>query len=348
MCRRSRDNAPARNAFFQTKLAAQDATSNSAVWGQRARSVPSVPASAGPPGLASPGTFTSATVDSGCRCVSRCALHWSGEIPAGPEPGRCRHQRTAGCTMLLCRTIWFVVSAFADRRRYSARRNGAARREKQGRCSAGKFGGQAFGFRGARAAGRNRSSSGAGDARSEESKNLRACGRNRNRRSCGCCKRDRDASRAAIFLPHEAEVRSFAGRVPLNDKAAWSNVQGAEHERDSSACFYLSQRRARGCLRFASSFSHMAVCMAAGETFSGYPNYTSGHWSARSCASGVARSIRRDSSASGCSWHRLGCNFDRRCNNGRGFCTTRRAFLATEPERKRRSTRLAEGIGDKY
>jgi len=341
MCRRSRDT-PARNAIPQTKLAAQDAASNSAVWRQCARSIPSVSASAGPPGLASPRSFTGAAVDSGSGWVSRCALHWNGEIPAGAEPGRSGHQRTAGSAMLLCRTIWFFVSAFADRRRYSARGNGAARREKPGRRSAGKFGGQAFGFCRARAAGWNRSSTGAGDARSQESKNLRACGRNRNHRNSGCGQRDRDASSAAIFLPHEAEVRSFARRVPLNDKAAWNNAQSAEHERDGSACFYLSQRRARRCLWFASSFSHMAVCVAARKAFSGYPDHASGHRSARSCVGGVARSIRRDGSAGGCSWNRLGCNFDRRRNSGRGFCATRRAFLAVEPERKRRSSRLVE------
>ena len=161
MCRRSRDNAPARNAFFQTKLAAQDAASNSAVWRERARSIPSVAASAGAPSLASPRTFTGAAVDSSSDWVSRCALHWSGEIPAGAKPGWSRHRRTAGRAMLFCRTIRLTVSAFADRRRYSARGNGAARGEKQGRRSAGKFSGPAFGFCGVGDAGCNRSRLGA-------------------------------------------------------------------------------------------------------------------------------------------------------------------------------------------
>ncbi len=164
MCRRSRDNAPARNAFFQTKLAAQDAASHSAVWRQRARSLSPVSAAAGAPGLASPRTFTSAAMDSGSDWISRRALYWSGEIPAGLELGRRGHRRSPSCAMLLRRAVRIVVSAFSDRRRYSARGNGAARSEKPGWRSAGKFGGQDFGFYGACAAGRCRSSLGAWNA----------------------------------------------------------------------------------------------------------------------------------------------------------------------------------------
>jgi hypothetical protein len=348
MCRRSRDNAPARNAFFQTKLAAQDAASNSAVWRKCARSLPAVSALARQEGMAGAWSAAGAIVARGSDWVSRRALHRSGEIPAGPEPGRSGHQRTAGCAMLLCRTIWFTVSAFADRRRYSARGDGAACREKPGRRSAGKFGGPAFGFRRARAARWYRSSTGAWDPRSQEPKNLRARGRNRNHRNRGCGKYDCDASSAAIFFPHEAEVRSFAGRVSFNHEAAWSDAQSAEHERHRSTNFHRAQCCACGCLRFASSFSHMAVCVAARKAFSGYPNHTSGHWSARSCAGGVARSIRRNGSAGSCRGNRLGRGFNWWRDRGRNFCATGRTFLAVEPERERRSSRLAECGAEKY
>lgn len=289
-----------------------------------------------------------AIVARGSDGVSRRALYWSCEIPVGAEPGRSGRQCTAGCAMLLRRTIRFLVSAFADRRRYFARGDGAARREKPGRRSAGKFGGQAFGFRRARAAGWNRSSPGAGNARSQEPENLRACGRNRNYRNRSCRQRDRDASGAAISFPHEAEVRSFARRVSFNHEAAWSDAPSAEHERHRSTDFHRAQCCACGCLRVASSFSHMAVRVAARKAFSGYPDHASGHRSSRSCAGGVARSIRRDSGARGCCGNRLGRNFDWRCNSGRGLCVTRRAFWAVEPERKHRSSRVRECAGEKY
>src|ERR1700735_3476529 len=168
MCRRSRDNALARNAIPQTKLATQNAASNAAVWRQRAGSLPAVPAFARPEGMAGPKAAAGALMVAGSVWISRRALYWSGEIPAGPEPRRRGHSHSPGSAVLFCRTIWFSVSAFPDRRRYFARGDGAARSEKQSRRSVGKSGGSDFGFYGPGSSGWGWRRSGAGGARSRE------------------------------------------------------------------------------------------------------------------------------------------------------------------------------------
>src|SRR5580700_8731308 len=139
MCRRSRDNAPARNALFQTKLAAQDAADNSAVWRQRACSLPFISAAAWPASLASFGALAGAVVVVGSAGISGSTLHRSCEISIGFEHRRGGHERAPSGAMLLCRIIWFVVPAFPDWRRYFATGHGSARGEEQGGRCAGKF-----------------------------------------------------------------------------------------------------------------------------------------------------------------------------------------------------------------
>jgi len=162
MCRRSRDDASARNATSPTKLAAQDAADHCAVRRQCARSIPAVPAPAGTPGMASPWSFAGEAVVVGSDRIPGRALHRSGEIPAGIEPRWRGHRGATGCAMLFCRLIRFAVSAFTDWRRYFARGHGAACGEKQSWRSARKFGGPYFGFCSAGIAGWNRRGFGAG------------------------------------------------------------------------------------------------------------------------------------------------------------------------------------------
>src|SRR6202035_834346 len=144
MCRRSRDNAPVRNALLQTKLAAPDAADNSAVWRQRAGSLPVISAPAWPASLASVGALAGAVVVVGSAGISGSALHRGREISTGFEHRWRGHQRASSSAMLLCRIIWFVVPAFTDRRRHSAPGHGSARGEEQGGSYAGKFCGPFF------------------------------------------------------------------------------------------------------------------------------------------------------------------------------------------------------------
>src|ERR1700722_12946443 len=164
MCRRSRDNTPARYALLPTKLAAQDAADNSAVWRQRACSLPAISAAAWPASLASVGALAGAVVVAGSVGIFGGTLHRSCQISIGFEYRWLGHQRAAGSAMLLCRAIWFVVPAFADWRRPFAPGHGSARGEEQGGCCAGKFCGPYFGFCGAGAASRDWRGSGAGSA----------------------------------------------------------------------------------------------------------------------------------------------------------------------------------------
>jgi len=310
MCRRSRDNAPARIALFQTKLAAQDAADNSAVWRQRACSLPAIPAPAWPAGLASIGTLAGAVVVVGSAGISGGTLHRSCEISIGFEHRRRGNQRATGSAMLLCRIIWFVVPAFADWRRHFAAGHGAARGEEQGGCCAGKFCGPYFRFWGSSAASRDWRDSGAGSAGSQKPKNIRDGERDCDFSDCDCRRRDCGASSAPTFFSHEAAIRSFARRISLNDEATSRDVAGVEHERDSSSNFYHPERYAGRRLRIAPSFPHMVVCVAIGETRGGGTNNSSRYRSAGSCACCVTRSVRRNRGAGGRVGVGLGCNFD--------------------------------------